>query len=426
MDLGHKTKRSTSSTSPQQNTASVKPTEAENYRFNYIFDIMKQFQSQRIWTEIDLDALDENLMTVKRAIGDKKILLAIKADAYGHGAKEIAAHLDGKVDMFGVAGVEEGISLRTDSHIRTPILILSPIPYSGIEALFSYNLTPSITEPEFAWQLTKESKKWQRPIKVHIEVDTGMGRTGLPLDEAVMIINQIKANPNLKIEGIFTHFPAADIDFPFTMQQIKKYSNLIESLANSNINVNLIKHIANSAGFLNFPESYFDMIRPGLIVYGINPIVANNPNLSLKPVMSLRTRIVNLRNILRGNSISYERTYFTKRDSVIGVITAGYGDGYPWTLSNVAEVIVSGRKAKVVGNVCMDLTMVDVTDIPNVKIGDVVTLIGRVGNEIILVNDLAKWARTIPYEIITRISPRVPRVFIQNGAVQKVRNLLNL
>ena len=200
---------------------------------------------------------------------------------------------------------------------------------------------------------------------------------------------------------------------------------MLESLANNGVD-NIIRHIANSAGILNFPDSYFDMIRPGLIVYGINPLLNKNHMITLKPVMSLRTKVVNLRNIPKGTSISYERTYYTKRDSIIAVVTAGYGDGYPWALSNKGEAIVSGHKVKIVGNVCMDLTMLDVTDISKVNIGDTVTLIGSSCKEIISVNDLAKLAKTIPYEIITRISPRVPRVFIKQGKIQKIRDLLHL
>lgn len=390
-----------------------------------IIDIATQREAQRIWAGINLDALDENLKTVKKLLNGKKILLAIKADAYGHGAKEIAAHLDGKVDMFGVAGVEEGINLRANSGIRSPILILSPIPYSGIEALFTYNLTPTISEKEFARVLATTAKKKNQPIRVHIEVDTGMGRTGLSFAEAESIITKINSEPFLKVEGIFTHFPAADSDLDFSRDQINKFRQLAENLDRTGIRP-IIRHIANSAGFLNFTESYFDMIRPGLIIYGIHPNQNTKQTIPLRPVMSLRTRVVNLRWVPKGTSISYERRYITKRDSLIAVITAGYGDGYPWSLSNTGEVIVAGKRAKIVGNVCMDLTMIDVTKIEGVKIGDIVTLIGSAGDEIISVNELAKWAKTIPYEIITRISPRVPRLFIKEGRVYKIRDLLNL
>lgn len=419
MDLGKKILSPASITSQAQSAPAIESPAGQ------IIDITSQRETQRIWAGINLDALDENLKTVKKVLGNKKILLAIKADAYGHGAKEIAAHLDGKVDMFGVAGIEEGINLRTNSKIHSPILVLSPIPYSGIEALFTYNLTPSITEKEFAWVLALAAKKYNRPIKVHIEVDTGMGRTGLSLTEALETITKINAFPYLIVEGIFTHFPAADSDLSFSQEQIDKFTQLTESLAKAGSRP-VIRHIANSAGFLNFPQSYFDMIRPGLIIYGIQPNHNTNLTLDLKPVMSLRSRVVNLRQVPKGTSISYDRTYVTKRDSLIAVITAGYGDGYPWSLSNTGEVIVSGKRAKIVGNVCMDLTMIDVTDIEGVKIGDIVTLIGTAGDETISVNEVAHWAKTIPYEIITRISPRVPRLFIKQGRIQKIRDLLSL
>jgi alanine racemase len=425
MNLGQKAVRPLKPLSKSQDFVSMKPKAKEDHSTRLNFDWNKWSESQRIWAEIYLDALDENLMAVKKLLGNKKILLAIKADAYGHGAKEIAVHLDGKVDMFGVASLEEGIDLRTNGKIISPILVLSPIPYSGIDSLFEYNLSPSISEREFAQILTQAAKQREKPIKVHVEVDTGMGRTGLSIDEAVETITQINTGSYLEVEGVFTHFPAADNDFPFTRQQIEKYVNLTESLTKKGVKP-IIRHVANSAGFLNFAESYFDMIRPGLIIYGICTNQATQQIASLKPVMSLRTRIVNLRKIPKGNSISYERTYFTKRDSLIAVVTTGYGDGYPWSLSNNAEVLVAGQRAKVVGNVCMDLTMIDVTPIQKVKIGDTVTLIGKDRNDTITVNELAGWAKTIPYEVITRISPRVPRVFIKEEKIQKVRDLLNL
>lgn len=425
MKLGQKTARPLKPLGQSQDFLSVNSKDKENHYTKLKFDLDKWAEAQRIWAEINLDALDNNLNAVKKLLGNKKILLAIKADAYGHGAKEIAIHLDGKVDMFGVASLEEGINLRTNGNIITPILVLSPIPYSGIGALFEYNLTPSISEKEFAQRLIQEAKKLEKPIKVHVEVDTGMGRTGLSLDEALVTITQINNRSYLDVEGVFTHFPAADNDFTFTRQQIEKYVKLTEFLNKSGVKP-IIRHVANSAGFLNFAESYFDMIRPGLIIYGISPNQTSQQIAALKPAMSLRTRIVNLRKIPKGNSISYERTYVTQRDSLIAVVTTGYGDGYPWVLSNNAEVLVAGQRAKVVGNVCMDLTMIDVTDIQKLKIGDMVTLIGKDGNDTITVNELAGWAKTIPYEVITRISPRVPRVFIKEEKVQKVRDLLHL
>jgi len=377
----------------------------------------------RVWAEVNLDALRNNFHAAKSLLGGKKMLVVLKADAYGHGSKEVAECLaEEGVDMFGVASIEEGIELRKEG-IRTPILILSPTPYDGVEGIFEYSLTPTVTEPQFAKILTREAKKWGVRVKIHIEVDTGMGRTGFSMDEALDFIKDVKRNPHLDLEGIFTHFPAADSDREFTALQIRRFEKLLKRLSRAGVNPPLT-HTANSAAFLNIRESWFDMIRPGLIIYGILP-AKTDENISLKPVLSLKTRVVNLRYLPKGTSISYNRTFTTKSDSMIAVLSVGYGDGYPRALSNKGEVLIKGRRAKIVGTVCMDLTMVDVNGFDNIKIDDEVTLIGEIGKERITVNEVASWADTIPYEITSRISPRVPRVYIGDGRIKKVKTLLN-
>jgi len=383
-------------------------------------------QLGRIWAEIDLDALEHNLNLVRQSLTGQKVLLAIKADAYGHGAAEIGAALQDKVDVFGVAGVEEGINLRQNGVKSTPILVLSPLPYHEITALFDFDLTPTVTESRFAELLGAEAKRRGRKIKVHVEIDTGMGRTGVSPAEAGELVRAIRQQPQIEIEGVFTHFPTADSDFSFTARQIQDFTLLIEDLRRAGT-AGFLRHVANTSGYLNFPAARFDMIRPGLIVYGILPdsyAVRTAERLPVKPVMSLRSRVVNLRWIPKGHSISYERRFTAPRDSRIAVITAGYGDGYPYALTNRGSVLIRSRRAPIVGNVCMDLTMIDVTDIPAVAIGDVVTLLGSDDGGTISANELADWAQTIPYEITCRVSPRVPRVFKRAGHIVKVRNLL--
>lgn len=383
-------------------------------------------QLGRIWAEIDLDALEHNLDVVRRSLNGQKVLLAIKADAYGHGAAEIGAALQDKVDMFGVAGVEEGINLRQNGVKSTPILVLSPLPYHEIPALFDFRLTPTVTEPRFAERLGEEATRRGAKTRVHVEIDTGMGRTGVSPGEAGELIQTIRRQSALEIEGVFTHFPTADSDFSFTARQIQDFTLLVEDLRRAGT-AGFLRHAANTSGYLNFPASHFDMVRPGLIVYGILPDAyaartAERP--PVRPVMSLRSRVVNLRRIPKGHSVSYQRHYTTPRDSRIAVLSAGYGDGYPYALTNRGSVLVSSRRAPIVGNVCMDLTMIDVTDIPAVSIGDVVTLMGADNGELITANEVAEWAQTIPYEITCRVSPRVPRVFKRAGHIVKVRNLL--
>jgi alanine racemase len=383
-------------------------------------------QQGRIWAEIDLDALEHNLRLVRSRLGGRKLLLAIKADAYGHGAAEIARALQHQVDMLGVASVAEGINLRANGVRRTPILVLSPVPYGEIPDLFRFRLSPTVTEREFAARLGRAADTRRSRIRVHLEIDTGMGRTGVDRSEAESLLQAVQAHPRLIVEGVFTHFPSADSDLAFTARQARDFLGLTRDLRRRT-SCDLLCHAANTAGFLNLPASRFDMVRPGLIVYGILPDAyarrAARP-LPVRPVMNLRARVVNLRQIRRGRSISYERRFIARRDSRIAVVSAGYGDGYPYALTNRGAALVRGERAPITGNVCMDLTMVDVTHIPGVNIGDVVTLLGRDGQDVISANELARWASTIPYEITCRVSPRVPRVFVRGLRTICVRNLL--
>jgi len=331
--------------------------------------------------------------------------------------------------MLGVAGVEEGISIRYGG-VNTPILVLSPIPYFEIDLLWEYDLIPTVSEMDFAKFLHTSTKEKGANMHIHIEVDTGMGRTGLDYDSAISQIQEIINYKSLIIDGIFTHFPSADCDPEYTQYQINRFNFLCDKLIQSGIKP-FLRHASNSSGFLNFVEADFDMIRPGLSVYGINPIQNQNEQarkIELSPVMSLRSRIVNIRYVPKGNSISYGRKYITSKDSIIAVITAGYGDGYPYTLNN-GEVVIKlweeSKRVKIVGSICMDLVMIDVTNIPAVKIGDIVTLLGTSDDKTISAFELSKWANTIPYEITCRVSPRVPRVYLRGGKVEKTRTLLD-
>lgn len=380
----------------------------------------------RIWAEIDLDAFEQNLTELRRLAGPCRLLLAVKAEAYGHGLTEIAKAAAAKVDMMGVASVEEGISIRR-AGIATPVLILSPVPDVDIPALFEHQLTPAVSESAFAERLAEEASHRHTTIGLHVEVDTGMGRTGIDCSEAAAFISRLVQLPGIRVEGIFTHFPAADSDIEFSQHQLDLYAGLQQHLEKLGVG-RFLRHAANTAGLLNIASSRLDLVRPGLIAYGVLPDSYHSgqrqTDIKVKPVMSLRSRIVNLRRIPAGRSISYERSYFTKRNSLIAVITAGYGDGYPWSLRNRGAAIVRGRRAPIVGSVCMDLTMLDVTDIPEISLGDSVTLLGTAEKETITANELAEWAGTIPYEIICRVSPRVPRIYLRDNKVVSVRTLL--
>lgn len=378
-------------------------------------------EKERVWVEINLDNLLSNLLVVKKLVKNRKILLAIKADAYGLGACEIAQFLEGKIDMLGVASIDEGIILREKAKVGTPILILSPIPYKTIPYLFEYDLIPNVCDIEFFKALINYAQNNNKKLKIHIEIDTGMGRTGFFIKEFEKVWEIIKKQNFLKVEGIFSHFPVADSDILFSKTQLKEFLTLIKKL---NLN-NKILHFANSCGLLNICESYLDMVRPGLVIYGITPDGIKNEKVKklIKPVISLKSRIVSLKYFKENISVSYGRTYFTSKPTLIGIISCGYGDGYPYQLSNRGEVLLKGRRTNIVGTVCMDLTMINLSNFSNIRIGETVTLIGREGKEEITVSDIAFWANTIPYEIITRLSPRVPRIYFKNNEIWKIKKI---
>ncbi len=376
----------------------------------------------RVWAEIDLSLLLENYKKIKRLTRGAKIMAPIKADAYGHGAIEIGQSLEkAGVYMFGVASVEEGIELRK-CGIRRPILILSPIPFEEIDAIFEYNLRPTISDISFLELLELKTRFRKRQLPVHIEIDTGMTRTGLPYNLAFDIICRINNFKNFTLEGVFTHFPSADTDRAFTRRQVVMFEKLKKKLYNAGI-VPKLFHISNTAGILKNYNGKFNLTRPGISLFGLTPSPKIRNSIGLKPILELKTIIVNIRDVPKGTPVSYGPIFRTRRPSRIATLSVGYGDGYPRCLSNTGEVIVRGRRASIVGAICMDLMMVDVTNIPGISVNDTVTLIGREGNVEITCSELARRARTIIYEIICGIGPRVPRVYHFHKRFYRVRNL---
>lgn len=377
----------------------------------------------RVWAEIALDRLIMNYRLIKRQAHRAKIMAAIKADAYGHGAVEIAETLSAEgVDFFGVASVEEGIELR-QGGIATDILVLSPILYNQIDEIIEHNLIPTISELAFYRELNQRARTLGTVITAHVEIDTGMTRTGIPYREAVEAMKLLTASPHVKITGLFSHFPLADADGHFTSQQIQNFNRLLNGLHKNGARFKYY-HMANSSGLFNFPAALFNLVRPGISLYGLR----SSPNVyygdDFKPVMTLKAKIVNIREVPPNTPISYGHTYRTARRSRIATVSVGYGDGYPRMLSNIGEVLCRGRRAKIVGTVCMDLLMIDVTDVPETGIGDVVTLIGRDGHEEITAEECATKCKTIVYEITSGIGPRVARVFKNRNKIVRVRNLL--
>lgn len=378
--------------------------------------------------EIDLDSLAHNFAVIKEHVGVKrKILAAVKADAYGHGAVVIARKLvDLGVNMLGVATIKEAIELRK-AGLKCPILILSGSLEQQVEEIIDYDITQTIYTLSLARALSDCALRRNKQVKIHIKVDTGMGRIGILLERVLKIVEEIQRLPNLVIEGIFTHLAVADVDdeenISYTTRQIANFQKLLNLMKENNVHIP-IKHAANSACIINYPESYFDMVRPGIMLYGAYPSALSCQKVILKPVMSLKTRIINLKTIPPGSSISYGRTFISGRESQIATIAIGYADGYDRSLSNKADVIFQGERAPLVGTICMDMCMADVTDIKSVHIGDEVILFGKYGNEEIPVDELAKKINTISYEILSNINRRVPRVYIKNNKIINIVDYL--
>lgn len=361
------------------------------------------------WAEINLDNLAYNFRQIKKLLAPQiKIMVCVKADAYGHGLVPVAKKLfTCGVDYLGVASIDEGIKLR-EANIKLPILILGAILKKDIAPLFKYNLISTVCSEELAFALNNMAGKISKPAKVHIKVDTGMGRLGVLYKDAREFIKKVNRLKFINIEGVFTHFPCADINRNFTLHQIKLFRHLISELVKEGIHIPLA-HAANSIGTISYRMSHFDMVRPGLAIYGLYP--KEGLNLNLKPVLSLKTKVVYFKKVPSGWGISYGRTYITKRNTTVVTLPIGYGDGYPRNLSNRAPVLIRGERFKINGRVCMDQILVDVGDLA-VKIGDEVVLIGRQGEHKITTEELAVLSRTIPYEIVCGLGSRIPRVYI--------------
>ena len=371
--------------------------------------------------EIDLDALAFNYRQLRKKIAKTaKILAVVKADAYGHGACFVAKELESLgVDLFGVAICEEGIALR-DAGIRIPIIVLNGIFRGQIGDIIKYDLTPVIYDLETAQKLSSEFEKTGRKVKTHIKIDTGMGRIGIRPDDIKPFFLQLKEMKGIEIEGIMSHLSRADgnarEDQEYTATQLRKFQECIEEIALIGFSCPL-RHIANSAATVDLPLSLCNLVRPGLMLYGAYPSPLFVQKVRLKPVMSFTTEIMQLKKVSKGECISYGGRFVTKRQSLIATLPVGYADGYNRLLSNRGEVLVREKKAQVVGTVCMDMIMADVTEVPDVCSGDKVVLIGRQGKHEVSDRDMAERIGTISYEIFCSVSKRVPRIYMKDGKI---------
>ncbi len=366
---------------------------------------------------IDLDALAHNVRWVRRLVGGRRVCAVVKADAYGHGAPLASRAMDeAGADMFAVAMTEEGVQLR-EAGIRKPVLLLAAVPTEDIDTILEHDLSACVVEEAFARELSVRALKRGLQAPIHVKVDTGMRRVGVDWQEAAAVLDRISRLPGLRLEGTFSHFACADgDDLGSSYEQIDRFRSLLSRLRQAGTHVPF-GHMANSAGVLRLPESYFDGVRPGLILYGLLPRLDLRPRTDLKPVLSLRTATAGLRRLPAGQRIGYGHTFTTRRESIIANLPIGYHDGYFRHFSNVAQVLVRGRRAPVVGRVSMDRTLVDVTDVPGVEVGDEVVVYGRQGAEAISVEEMAARVDRIPYELTCAVSTRVRRQYVMNGEV---------
>jgi len=366
--------------------------------------------SHTTYASIDLTALGHNLSQIRERLSNNcSVMAVVKANAYGPGALDISrALIQSDISRLAVASVHEGIALR-EAGITADILVLVDLFDEHIKDLLAYRLTPVITEQRLLPALAKAAGSADQSFPIHIKVDTGMGRLGFSQSEIAALFDALPAWKSLRVEGFMTHLADSDGDDPgHTEQQLQNFRNLLDHVALRGMKIPIV-HAANSAAIVRFPQSHFSLVRPCIMLYGYLP--KDVASQELKPVLSLRTRVMQLRTIKPGDSVSYNRTFVAKRTSTIAVLPIGYADGYNRRLSNKGFVLIDGKRAPVVGLVCMDMTMVDVTDIPSVQVGDSVTLIGRQGQNAIWADDIAGWTGTIPYEILCAIGPRIPRVY---------------
>lgn len=377
----------------------------------------------RVWAEVNLDAIEHNFRAARDYLPrSMKLLVTVKANAYGHGALRVAALLQDRVDYFALAAMDEAVQLR-QAGIRTPMLILGPVLPADYSRAALYDVALTVSSLREAKAISDCAVSCGKKITVHMALDTGMSRIGFACtEEAARQIREAATLPGIDAEGIFSHFAMSDSpDKGYTTLQTENFRRML-----STIGVDFpIRHLYNSAAIVDMaPE--FDMAREGIILYGLLPsdTVDVSPIGGIKPAMALRTHVSFVKTLPAGTPVSYGCTYCADRDSVIATVMAGYADGVPRLLSNRGQVIIRGVKAPIVGRVCMDQFMVDVTHIPGVQPGDTVTIFGTDGEAVITADEVAEQAQTIGYELVCGIAPRVPRVYLKDGKVDSIARAL--
>ena len=381
---------------------------------------MSDSRYRRVEADIDLDAIRYNIETVQKLNSpEKETLLVIKADAYGHGAVAVAREMDDLADYFAVATVEEAVELRQNDIVK-PILILGYTDESEYDAVIDYDITTAVYDFDRAEALSDLALKKGKKAKVHIKVDSGMSRIGFQCEEeGVDEALRLTELPGLEIEGIFTHYAKADYkDKSDAMVQYGRFKWFVNQLEAEGVEFK-IRHIDNSAGSMEIHSSGFDMMRLGIVIYGLYPSEEIDKSVMLKPAMSLKARVIHVKELPAGRGIGYGWTYITEKPTKVATVSAGYADGYPRALSEKGRVLIHGQYAPILGRVCMDQVMVDVTDIDKpddeVVVGDEAVLFGRQGDNLISVEEVAEPANSFNYEEVCNISRRVPRVYQKDG-----------
>lgn len=376
------------------------------------------------WAEIDLDAIAHNCREIKKWIGDKTELAAvIKGNAYGHGIAMVAkTALENGATRFAAARVDEGIVVRK-AGIEAPIFVLGYVPAEEMETAVKWRITPPIMHWHTAKALSEISSSQGVISPVHVKVDTGMGRFGLLPDEVVEFVKRLIELPGIRLEGLYTQFAVADeADKTYTYKQWNTFQKVVKDLEEAGIHIP-IRHVCNSAATLNFPEMHLEMVRCGTAIYGHYPSPVTNHSVPLRPAMTLKSRVARIRTLPPGSSISYGRTYTTTRPTTVALVPIGFGDGLSRKLSNKGSVLIRGKRAPIVGRVCMDQCIVDVSGIPEVQQDDEVVLLGRQNGAEITAEEIASLMDSINYVVLAGVSARVPRVYLKGGQVIEVQTL---
>lgn len=365
--------------------------------------------SAPVWIELDLSCLRRNLAEIRAFAGPGvEVMAVVKANAYGHGLLPVARALEAAgVSRFGVAHAVEGVLLREHGFNR-PILVLGQILPEEAEAVVRFGLVQAVGDFEISEVLNRAALRLNRQVNVHLKVDTGMGRYGVWHTEAEALARRLRGLPALKVEGVFSHLALAGQSVVGTLAQINRFRQAVGRLEKAGFS-GLCRHVANSIGLVRFPKARWDLVRTGLLLYGVSPLREGKPPFPLQPALALKSKIRFIKTIEAGQTVSYGGTYRAVRSTRVATIPVGYAHGYPRALSNRAHLLVRGRRAPVIGRVTMEDLMADVTNIEGASVGDEAVLIGRQGREEVTTEELAKHARTIPYEILAGLSPAIPR-----------------